>query len=89
MHEPSLLVLRSVPLQRNNSTSHRGRCVWLTAGETRQRVAAAEGDLCSAVGRASSTITPPASAASCNRRVAAMSSPLPSATTTDTPPHRA
>lgn len=83
---PSVVPIGRDPLLRTSSTLQRGRGVTPVgaSGRTTQRVAAAESDFNSDKGRASSATHPEDSDASCKRRVAAMSNPLPSATTAQT-----
>jgi len=67
---------------RSAHSFHLARSLGDAAGKTSQRVSAIEIRLRSFEGRAISPSDPPASAASCSRRVAAVSSPEPSAMTT-------
>ncbi|MHC4990600.1 MAG: hypothetical protein ACYTGC_06425, partial [Planctomycetota bacterium] len=64
------------------STVSRSSCAIRPTRLTRHRVAAALMHCSSRVGRASNASERPSCAASCSRRLCAISSPLPSATTT-------
>ncbi len=77
-------MLGRTPLQRRSSTVHRGDLVLDWVGATTQRVVAALSVRRSCAGRARNAMVRPDSAASCNRREPAMSSPLPSAMTAST-----